>query len=57
MVEADQVVALDVVNIGVFDGPAIRSVAAVNDIAEFAFRNAAGIVIAARDFAARLGLR
>ena len=39
MVKIDQILTLDVVDIGIFDGPAIRRVAAVNDVAEFALRD------------------
>ncbi len=57
MVEIHQILAMDVVDIGVLDHPAIGRVAAINDVAEFAVRNPVGIVVAARDFAARLRFR
>ena len=47
LVEIDHIVPLDVVDIGILNAPAIRRVAAVNDVAEFAVRDAVGIVIAA----------
>ena len=56
LVERFDVGALDVVERGVFHLPAVGSFGAVDQSGELALRNAVGIVIAARDAAAELGL-
>ena len=45
------------IDVGVLHFPAIRRVAAVQDVAEFALGDAVRVVVAARDGAARLRLR
>ena len=54
MIEIHQILAVDGIHIGVFDPPAIRRVAAVNNVAELALHDTAGVIVSARNLAAQL---